>query len=125
MYFLSDFIAQHGYFYDKFSSRRSFLFRSFPVSRSGDKILTHHMKMDQNALDSMAMSPDEIMSFGVSPVNYSDSDSERMSPFSRIIPSCITCLLFTVSSEHCKSLMTCSAPPIIFFVHSHYPVPGI
>ena len=35
------------------------------------------------------------------------------------------CLLFTVSSEHCKSLLTCSAPPIIFFVHAHYPVPGI
>ena len=37
----------------------------------------------------------------------------------------VYCLLFTVSSEHCKSLLTCSAPPIIFFVHSHYPVPGI
>ena len=37
----------------------------------------------------------------------------------------VHCLLFTVSSEHCKSLLTCSAPPIIFFVHSHYPVPGI
>ena len=37
----------------------AFLFtRPVPVSRSGDKILTHHLKIDQNAFVSMAMSPD-------------------------------------------------------------------
>ena len=34
------------------------LFGSFPVSRTGDKILTHRLKIDQNALDYMAVSPD-------------------------------------------------------------------